>query len=435
MKKIIFQILIMSCVIILPGCGKENLPNTYIEGSDFQYMRQGSSDYVPEMQRGEEGYYFRNNNFIYYLDEKTDTLLPLCNKADCLHDRESDPERQEACNAYVDNEFGYSNCRGIAYCNGYLYCLSIDRRKDPLKETVTLYRLAADGSAKEQVFRWNDVGVEDWIVHRDTLFYLERTFAYPMENEEEADEELHDQFTIKSLKLTGGRKQPETIYVLDEENVFYLGCNWPVAYGNYFYIIISGVVPGEGDSLYPYQKTFIYDIEKGTFTELTYEGMTKDETILGVTFWQDRILFAPRVWDDTDIETSYLETGDIYIADLDGTNAEIFMEDVPMGYNIRSDGRYLYLSNGAMVTMADWGFWDYHEKKTLWVYDENLTLVDTLFLPPEMKDFGTPPIGDTERMYTIYKDDNGGWGVLRFDKSKIGSCNGAEIELTVIPYE
>lgn len=433
MKKTLWRLCILSCAFVLSGCGKGELPNTYVEGSDFQYMRQGSADYVPEMQKGEDGYYFRRGEFIYYLDEKTDTLLPLCNRADCLHERETDEERREACNAFVANEFERSNCRGIAYCNGYLYCLSIDSNE--FHERATLYRIAADGSSKEQVVQWDDVAIGKWIIHRDTFFYEERIYYFPSEHEEESEEDVQDLITVKKLKLSGSMEQPETLYVCEEENVYYGGCNWLVAYGNYFYIIISGVKFESDERFYSYEKTFIYDMEKETFEELTYGGMAEEEQILGVTFWQDRILFAPNIYDVDDIETSYLRTGNIYIADLDGSNVEIFMEDVPMGYSIRSDGRYLYLTNGTMVTMSDWGYWNYSEKKTFWAYDEENEMVDTFILPEAVKDFGTPAVGDTERMYTIYQEDDGGWGVLRLDKSKIGSYHGAEIDFTVIPYE
>ena len=106
-----------------------------------------------------------------------------------------------------------------------------------------------------------------------------------------------------------------------------------------------------------------------------------------------------------------------------------------MGYSIRSDGKYVYLTNSFMVTMGELGLLDYEENKIFWVYDADGNLVDTFVLPEEISLFGTPPIGDAEWMFIIYRDDNDGWGVLRFDKSKIGSYHGSEIELTVIPYE
>ena len=435
MKKGKFYLFVTAFLITLSGCGKENLPNTYIEGSDFQYMRQGSWDWAPKMQKGEKGYYFRQDEFVYYLDEGTGEFLPLCAKADCLHDRETDPARRKSCNAYMHfAEFSSDFSQGMMYYDRYLYCLT----DKGFNEETILYRLSEDGAKKEQIYRWTGVGIEEWVIHRGVFYYAEHFYTYDEEGE------MEEHYALKALNLTGAIKEPETIYALEEENVFYLGFNWFKSYGNYLYFIVSGGEDkGEGE-LSGYEKTFIYDIAGHEVKQLTYDGMPEEEDIMGVTFWQDRILFMPIIWDVDDMKGSYLRTGNVYIADPDGSNIEILMENVPTGYHLLSDGRYLYLTNSFMVTMGDLGLMDYNEVKTFWVYDESLTLVDTFVLPDEINFygnssiivnfFGDPPIGDAEWMFIIYRDDNDGWGVLRFDKSKIGSYHGSEIELTVIPY-
>lgn len=102
MKRLLFYLSAVILLLGLAGCGKKDtLSDTYMEKSDFQYMRQGSMDFQPDMQKGEKGYYFRHDAFIYYLDEETEKLLPLCNRVDCLHDMETEQERYEACNAYA----------------------------------------------------------------------------------------------------------------------------------------------------------------------------------------------------------------------------------------------------------------------------------------------------------------------------------------------
>ena len=425
MKKRKFYLFVTAFLLTLSGCGKENLPDTYIEGSDFQYMRQGSWDWAPKMQKGEKGYYFRQGEFVYYLDEETGEFLPLCAKADCLHDRETDQERRKSCNAHMHfAEFSSDFSQGMMYYARYLYCLT----DKGFNEETILYRLSEDGSRKEQVYSWSGVGVEQWVIHRGVFYYAEHFYTYDEEGE------MEEHYALKALNLTGAIKEPETIYALEQENIFYLGFNWLKAYGNYLYFIVSGGEDkGEGE-LSGYEKTFIYDIAGHEVKQLTYEGMPEEEDILEMTFWQDRILFLPDIYDPNDMKGSYLRTGKVYIADLDGSNTEVFMENVPMGYNIRGDGKYVYLTNSFMVTMGDLGFMEYEGEKTFWVYDADRNLVDTFVLPEEISLFGTPPIGDEEWMLITYQDDNGGWGVLRFDKSKIGSCNGAELELEVIPY-
>ena len=435
MKKRKIYLITAAFLIILSGCGKENLPNTYIEGSDFQYMRQGAWDWEPKMQKGEQGYYFRQGEFVYYLNEETEEFLPLCAKADCLHDRETDPARRKSCNAYMYfDEFSSDVSQGMMYYDRYLYCLT----DKGFNEETILYRLSEDGAKKEQIYRWSGVGVEDWLIHRGVFYYSEHFYTYDEEGE------MEEHYVLKALNLTGTIKEPESIYALEEENVFYLGFNWFRAYGNYLYFIVSGNEDKGGGEVVVYGKTFIYDIVGQKIRELVYDGMPEEEDIQGVTFWQDRILFMPYIWDVNDMKGSYLRTGNVYIADLDGSNIEVLMENVPNGYHLLSDGRYLYLTNSFMVTMGDLGLMDYDEVKTFWVYDESSALVDTFVLPSEINFFGDspiavnyfgePPIGDEEWMLITYKDNNGGWGVLCLDKNKIGNYNGAEIELEVIPY-
>lgn len=426
MKKRTICLSVSIFLLILSGCGKDTLPDSYIEGSDYQYMRQGDTDWEPQMQRGEKGYYFRQGEFVYYLDEGTGQLLPLCNKVDCLHDREKDTGRRRSCNAYLYyGEFSNVYSQGIVYCDGYLYCLT----DQGFLDEKALYRLSEDGSRKEQVYSWSGVDIEGWIVHRGVFYYSEHFYTY------DEEEEMEGHFALKALDLTDAVKEPELIYALDEENVFYLGIHWPTAYGNYVYFMVDGSEEDDSGALAPYYKTFIYDIANEEIRELTYEGMRKEETITSVTFWQDRILFVPYVYDKNNIEDFYLGEGTVYIADMDGSNVEVFMENAPMGYRIRSDGRYLYHTNSFLVYLNATGRLDYEEAETFWVYDENMELVDTLVMPDGVNPLKEPPIGDARWLMITYQADDGSWGVLRFDKSKIGSCHGAKIDCTVIPYE
>ncbi len=138
MKKLLFYVSAFILLLGITGCGRKNyLPDTYVEESDFQYMRQGSMDLQPDMQKGEKGYYFRHDAFIYYLDEETEKLLPLCNRVDCLHDMETEPARYETCNAYVQPYGGQSCSTGFEYYKGYLYYIA--QSYEGMETILTLY--------------------------------------------------------------------------------------------------------------------------------------------------------------------------------------------------------------------------------------------------------------------------------------------------------
>ena len=61
-----------------------------------------------------------------------------------------------------------------------------------------------------------------------------------------------------------------------------------------------------------------------------------------------------------------------------------------------------------------------------------MRLIPLLLLPTSPTIF---PIGDCDRAYVIYYKENGEWGLEYWDKSEIGTLDGAEIEFTMISYE
>ena len=125
MKKILaFLCASILLVSLCAACQSKELPDTYVEGSDYQYMQLESRRFFMMQSQGSKAFYLLHGNYIYFIDEGSDMILPLCNKADCLHDKETDPEKYSYCNACIlpENKLPLGDA-GISYCNGFLYCL------------------------------------------------------------------------------------------------------------------------------------------------------------------------------------------------------------------------------------------------------------------------------------------------------------------------
>ncbi len=416
-------VIIFGC-LLLAGCSK-SLPNTYQEGSDYQYMEKQS--FYSFHQVGEKADYFAHDHYIYYMDKEKKELLPLCGKADCLHDKETDLEKIQGCNAYMKAE---DSSMGIAYCNGYLYYI------EDFSEKPALYRLSEDGTKKEQVYEWEgNIGVEQWIIHRDVLYYAEHCYL-------KGENGTKERYAMKALSLAGNVKKPETVMKVDE-NLVVFSVAHPEAYGNFLYFQVHAQKETEEEVTddnylkYQYMKTFIYDINGKKVKELTLPDMGKDEAIQGVAFWQGRILFTPY-----NPHLEFLEPVKWYAADLDGSNIEVFMENIGQGLLFLSDGKYLYLSNLNMVSRG----YDKGEG-TYKIYDKDLNLVDTVKVPFKPS-FGDVAIGTSKYMYFNYvkeksdkeaeEEKNGEeveWGVSCWDKSKIGSYHRDAFDMTDIKYE
>ena len=88
-KFLSFIIIIISITSIISCAGNYESNNNYIKGKDAQYMYM-SMDSQQYITASKEGYYFINGLYLYYCDFNTMNPIVLCNKPNCLHDKEVD---------------------------------------------------------------------------------------------------------------------------------------------------------------------------------------------------------------------------------------------------------------------------------------------------------------------------------------------------------
>ncbi len=120
--------------------------------------------------------------------------------------------------------------------------------------------------------------------------------------------------------------------------------------------------------------------------------------------------------------TSILRT-DIY-----GRDGEIVIPEIEQLSTMMSDGNYFYITN-TQIHLA----YPEVEEKCL-VYDDNFQLVDEYKLPDTGNPYG-PAIGGDAFQYVRYSDEESGdWGLLVFDKSRIGSIHGDYCPYSFIRY-
>lgn len=428
MKKSIGILLLSIYAITMTACGSVS-KDSYVEGMDYQYQFYSRDTFTTDMAQGEDAIYFVTEHYIYRLDEETGTLTPLCNKPNCLHAGETDDSRASECNAYISRD---SDIVGIAYMDGYIYTVMWDMEDGDWYDS--LYKIAEDGSTKEKIYQWEGDIVEGWCLHRNVLYYVEHIY----------DEGNQEHYSVKEMKLKGsGKLKPKTVYEPDEEVTVY-AFDTPHAYGNHIYFSVNGAktkdveqAAGDNWAEYMYTKTFQYDLQKEEITEIRTPEQSDTEVVQNVTFWQDHIVYQAF---DCAKDNRYDATEDVYIADLDGTNAVVLMEDMSMYRWYSSDGNYLYVSN--TPECLDTIYQDYDpnddtEKKyefvqILDVYDKNMELVDSMQAP--FHTFPTEPVyGIGDKMYILIQNDTrDGIQIECWDKTKIGTYHGKEYELTKV---
>ena len=365
--------LIIVNLIFLTGCANKAMPDTYVENYDYQYRQWSDSIAFPKVQQGSDNIvYIYKNGFIYYMEEGNDVLVPLCNKVDCLHDRETDQQKIKECNASVDLEelanINPDKDIAIAKCGDYLYCIPLSCYET---DERILYRYALDGTAKDVVYKWDGKSsiIVNWIIHRNNLYYAEKRYY-------EEDEEIKVECTIKRLSLNTFFHRPETVYTA-EENLRVLTWGNLQAYGNYVYFEIISMLPKEGDSQKEENNGYDYD----------------------------------RLYNKTFV-----------------SNLQVLLEDVPQAGYFLSDGEYLYFFDDWMEDIDDW----LRNPGKYVVYDKDMQIVDTFMTP--LNENGRAqrfPVGDRNRMYFTYEKEDGTWGVKCWEK-KIGEYRGKTITLTEI---
>ncbi|MCM1106967.1 MAG: hypothetical protein NC355_08480 [Blautia sp.] len=418
--------------LLLTSCGNAEEDNTYHWGTDNQYFYNYSYSVKGLQAKGESGYFLFYDNFLYYYDDAIGQVVPLCNRADCMHDK--DPERNGwvACNAFtgarIENlqtaddyfELNSMDNTGIEYSDGYLYFLTGNFSE----ECHMLYRIREDGSERELIYEFGDENIYGWCIHRGYCYYSAQSFVSYFESGEQIYEQRN---AIKRIPVSGS-KEPETIFVEEKENksIMLLSLGQRIiAYGSYIYFEDYGVKTLDWDVIteenaedYEYIEYYAYNYVTGELHEISTPGMPEYEGVQEVTFWQDSIVFASGGRKISDREVTY------YIADLDGSNVREFMT-VDDGMQFVSDGTYLYLTNQALQSVDD------TVTETYWVYDQDLELVDTFTI--ESPAYHTISIGDEKFFfaYSVNKEE-GSWKIRRYDKSAIGSLNGKELKPTVI---
>lgn len=162
-------LLIILIIFTLCSCNRTEeikLLDSYVFNQDSQEncISVGSVEKVAESS---ESYYYLSefNKFVYIIDKTSKKCMPLCNKPDCLHDKESMPEN---CNAYLG-----TMANNIVLYNDYLYYSSSREITDKDGVVHTVYeinKITLDGSSKSNVFSTEEYTIWSFKIHRGYIY-------------------------------------------------------------------------------------------------------------------------------------------------------------------------------------------------------------------------------------------------------------------------
>ncbi len=388
MKRLIIISTLLTLFIFITGCGNNQTEkiiqdNKYISGQDNQYMY---SDvwYGTPLQHGDEGYYYVRNKFLYFIDEESFDVYPLCNKSDCLHDKEPDETKKYSCNAYIDC---YSDSAGykIQYYDGSIYTI-FENQND--NYSLFLRKFDIKNQTIEDLFKLDTPYIDDWIIHRGYLYYCDSVVTKIGENGEESSD---SDCALYRVDISKSDSETEKISNYEELGLSLQQATNMQAYGNYVYYDTETVKRGtdilSADNDTFENKRYCYDIENNKNFCLSDIVKYNEPRFCG--FYNDKIIY---------IAGKYC----VFSCDLDGENTTtLFKYSEKYAGNILTDGKYIY-----SVDFSKGG--DVYN-----VFDGKGKLLNRVKMP-----FVVDPIVPFDSNYIIYCED-GKTELKAVDKSTI----------------
>ncbi len=403
MKKVISLFLLVILVMCFAGCNSSSnnliFENKYIENQDNQYMYENGIGITP-LQKGQDEYYYLYNHFLYFIDNETFTVNPICSKSDCLHDKETITDKISKCNAFISN-YGPEKIR---YYDGSLYYISADVDLEKYSEALKKYNIATQSVDTVLTFK---KGIGDWTIHRGYLYYS--NFKTTNEEDSIEDDEIINNEYLYRIALGKSENDSEPLFDFEKVGLSVLDTFNMHAYGNYVYY--DAVTAPKGTSIDElddeeviFGKRYAYNILNGE--QVCLNDVIGENIIPYYSFYKNKIVYGI----DCNICT----------CDLDGENSKVlFTYDKKLRqYTKFSDGKYFYFENTDHIADDDY-------KSTYLVYNFKGEKINTVNMP-----FYISYTAPSDNNYIIFSSDQFGAELFEpsgnaqlyvIDKSKINS--------------
>lgn len=372
--------------IYMVGCSKnvESI-NKYIEGQDAKYMyMMGERDRY--ITASDEGYYFVNGLYLYFCDYDSMESTVLCNRVECLHDKEMDSTKKMNCNGFIND--GSSPKLLTVYDGHIYYYIENDFFKD-YSSGAELIRISLDGTQRKTVCKLEE-NIMSMALHRGKLYYSvenvkdENNGLYECYIKEYDISKLNSKFK-EILKYEGVMASIQEIIPIGNKLIYtkFSGDNNELKYGYYVYDLSSKLEYKVGE-------------------EVT------DENLGIVSIFNKMIMFIPRIIKDDEV----ILDSNIYINDLNSKESKVLFQRTFEEIVYYSDDNYIYSDNVASLNNDN-------KKRVLNIYDKKGNRLESIEVP-EVNDSYNFNSGDEKYMFVRYENESGAY-LKYIDKSKIGT--------------
>lgn len=306
MKKNYCIILCVIFTVLLSGCSQSKIQintnqisDNYILNEDYQNYLESYSN----MAKTDSGYYFINNNLLYFFDKESLETIVVCNKLNCEHNNDS-------CTAYF-SAFNFYPMQ-LAYYNNALYVTGWETEGANVHHNY-IYQISLDNyKRKKAAFLYDSNGMDSmaFILHRGCVY-----FTYGNDSMKESETTLY-KTELGNTKNNAVEKIFE--FTAIGSDIFGLS-----AYGNHVFFTTASYDDENGNG---------YNTSLNSIDIHTLEIQTIIENNLYSYFVNEEFVYYER------------DKNTVYKINLD-TNEESFFCNIDGPCYISADENYLYFDN------------------------------------------------------------------------------------------
>lgn len=244
-----------AAALALTGCGSQALVESssykmeYLPEEDYNYLSYNWWDESQRMAQSDEGIYFLDDYYLFFMDWDTKQTVPLCFKTDCLHADETDQEKIVFCDAFLGGDIIQNPF--LAYYRDKLYTICIDRTT----AKSNLVEMNPDGSDRKILYSTSDNPLSHIFMHRGVIYFIS--------NLKDLNGEAH--YALNALSVVSDSHEPAQVYTGSFEGGWLQNF---FAYENYIFIADCYETETSFDS-----KIIMYDIRTGESEVILGEGM------------------------------------------------------------------------------------------------------------------------------------------------------------------
>lgn len=334
----------------------------------------------------EDGYYFVNGLYLYFCSYDHMEPIVLCNKPECLHDKELDETKKINCNGFISNG---SSSKLLTIYDSYIYYYIEDNFIKGNNSGPELIRISLDGTEKKTICSL-EKNIISIALHRGKLYYS-------VDNIKDEENGIYES-CLKEYDIARLNTKPKELLKFQDVMASIQDI---IPIGNK--VVYTKYNVNKNDLKYGY---YVYDLS----SEKEYkvgEDVT-DENLGIISIFNKNIMFIPRTIKDDNVVLD----SNIYINDLNSSESKFLFKRNFQDIVYYSDDKYVYTDN-----VAELGNKTNH--RVLSVYDKEGNEIDSIDIG-EVNDFFNFNSGDEKYIFVRYEDENGAY-LKYIDKSKIGT--------------